>query len=84
MEEKELNEKIKQRVMKENMTLATSLVFMLFGVVLTGVIAVIFQSKIALTIAIVLLIISICVNLMINRSIERIKNEITEDPSNEK
>lgn len=79
--EKESVEKVKQRALAEDMQLAIGYVLMLFGITCAGVIAVIFQSKIALTIAIVLLLTSGYVRYLIVKSVKRIKSEITSDPS---
>lgn len=79
--EKESADKVKQRAMTENMRLAIGYVFMLFGTVCTGVIAWVFQSKIALAIAIVLLITSVYVKCLMVKNVKRIINEITSDPS---
>lgn len=79
--EKESVEKVKLRAMAENIQLAIGYVFMLFGMVCAGVIALVFQSKIALTIAIVLLLTSIYVRYLMVKSVKRIKSEITLDPS---
>lgn len=80
----ELNKQIKQRAMTENMSMTIGYVCMLFGVILSTVVAIVFQSKIALAIAIVLFITSMYVRLLIKRNIKRIKKEITEDFSNGK
>lgn len=79
--EKESVEKVKQRAMAENMQLAIGYVFMLFGTVCTGVIAWVFQSKIALTIAIVLLLTSGYVRYLMIKSVKRIKTEIEKEKS---